>query len=111
MGKRSGSSTGNSTQPSEIPTALIEGNPFEDEHQTIIEDATLEATPTNDPRPTSTPRNLDKFRRPTKSEIANAVDQVNTEAVDLEELAQARAAQSETDDHTFDIDVDDGDED
>ena len=89
------------THPSEIPTALIEPEEalFDDEH--TVGDVTtaegLDATPTG-----STPgdERFDKFRRPTRSEIARAVDQVNTEAVDVEALAKARAEAraEETDD-------------
>lgn len=82
------------THPSEIPTALIEEDPFLDDEGTAVEDVTTaeDRSVAGDPEDTPT---LRKFRRPTRSEIAQAVDQVNTEAVSVEELARARAAQDE----------------
>lgn len=99
MSKRPGSASRDQTQPSEIPTAVIEDNPFSDDSHTMVEDNTLDATPTTGPRGSSdlSERPIDKFRRPTKSEIMQAVDQVNTEAVDMEELVRARASQSNDD--------------
>lgn len=98
MNKRGDSAVEGNTQPSEIPTALMESDPFLDDSQTVIEDATLESTPTTGtPSLAGQPR-LEKFRRPTPSEILNAVDQVNTEAVELAELARAKREQARDED-------------
>lgn len=80
------------THPQEIPTAVMEDNPFSDDSHTVVEDQTLDATPTTGPR-ADTDRPIDKFRRPTKSEIMRAVEDVNTQAVDMEEVVRARAEQ------------------
>lgn len=103
MSKRSAGSPGDDTQPSEIPTAVFEENPFSEDSHTEVEDATLEVTPTTGPSARAR-KEIDKFRRPTHSEIIRAVDQVNTEAVDMEALARARAEQ-EDDDSELDIEV------
>ncbi len=88
-----------SRQCSEIPTAIMEPNLFlDDENNTFIEDPTLELTPMTDTHEGTPTPNLEKFRRPTPSEIRDAVDQVNTEAVDLAAVAQAQAQQDETND-------------
>lgn len=79
------------TQPSEIPTALIEEVPFDDDEQT--ENKTIDLTCDEDETPS-----LRKFRRPTKSEIVDAVESVNTESLDVAELHRARLAQDETED-------------
>lgn len=91
---------------SEIPTAVMEPDPFlDDDNNTFIDDPTQELTPMTDrqgatpsPSPSPSPSpNLEKFRRPTRSEIRDAVDQVNTEPVDLSDVAQAQAEQVDTD--------------
>jgi hypothetical protein len=91
--KRPDTKTGtDTTQPNEIPTAIMEHAPFGDEHSdadTAIEHATLDGTPT----PGASSPGFKKLRRPTESEIVRAVDQVNTESVDMGEVVQARAAQ------------------
>jgi hypothetical protein len=96
MATRSASHRDDPTHPEEIPTA-VEHSPFTDDSLTVIEGATesgLESGPTPTGA-TPTGARFDKFRRPTPSEIAQAVDSVNTEAVDLAELARARAAELE----------------
>lgn len=95
------------TDTNEIPTAVMERHPsFDDSESTAVGDSTLEATPT--PEGFTTP-GFKKLRRPTESEIAKAVDQVNTESVDMEELAQARAAQQATDEEGAEEHEDDED--
>lgn len=80
----------------------MEPDPFlDDDNNTFIDDPTQELTPMTDrqgatPSPSPSP-NLEKFRRPTRSEIRDAVDQVNTESVDLSDVAQAQAEQVDTD--------------
>lgn len=90
MSKQRAAFEGSHTQPSEIPTAIIEPDPFLDDSQTVIDDATLESTPTTGTPSLANSPALEKFRRPTRSEIVDAVDQVNTEAVELEALARAQ---------------------
>ncbi len=92
--------TSDTTQPSEIPTAIHDEAPFFGDDET--EDKTLDVTMSESDGATP---DLKKFRRPTKSEIMDAVDQVNTESIDVLELHQARTAQGETDD----VDADDVD--
>lgn len=91
--------TSDTTQPSEIPTAIMEERIMEEESffgDDETEDKTLDVTMSESSDGVS--RDLQKFRRPTKSEIMSAVDQVNTESIDVLEVVQARAAQGETED-------------
>ena len=112
MSKPREPSSSDITAPSEIPTAL-ESSPF-------TGDRTLDATQAESETPAPTPstgtgaetpaeaqtpeRPVDKFRRPTQSEIMRAVDQVNTESVDMEALAKARAEQQRDDEDDEDPD-------
>ncbi|MCA9548392.1 MAG: hypothetical protein KC933_00050 [Myxococcales bacterium] len=94
MSTRSASHRDEPHHSEEIPTA-VEQSPFTDDSLTMVEGHT-----DSGPTPTEgTPGDgrFDKFRRPTPSEIVQAVDAVNTESVDLAELARARAAASDED--------------
>lgn len=97
MPKRSTSDRDDPTHPEDIPTAVIEHDPFGDDTLTVVEGNTESGgvTPTSGSSPSSA--RFDKFRRPTPSEIAQAVDAVNTEAVDMAELARARALEEDED--------------
>ena len=99
MPKRSASDS-NVTHPHDIPTAIDE-NPFAEEAHTFIDDPTLEATDSGSGSAGSdTDRSVERFRRPTSSEIYTAVEQVNTEAVDVEEVIRARAEAEATDEES-----------
>ncbi|MEQ8273613.1 MAG: hypothetical protein RMA76_07330 [Deltaproteobacteria bacterium] len=99
---RRSNSLSDTTQPSEIPTALIE-EPFDGDDDT--QDKTLDMTDEDRGDDSKASKKLEKFRRPTKSEILEAVDQVKTESIDVFEVAEARAAQRDT----ADVDEDDDD--
>ena len=105
MSKRRASSKEDQTQPSEIPTALIE-DPYVGGDRTEQEERTLDSTPTTG---SSTPSRWkpDKFRRPTESEIVDAVEQVKTDAVDVNELARASLERAEEDDEEEDEEEED----